>query len=459
MIREITAAAVRQPEFSLEALARVVTPAAVEAVIDECGVRERRTRKLPAAVTIFFGMAMNLYAHVGLGQVFAHLVSGLRWLWPHPDAWRVSVGALCHARARLGARPLVALFKRVCRPLATPATPGAFRFGLRLMALDGTKWNAPDTPANERAFGRPRASRGTSAWPQVQVVALSECGTHAIVDAGVWRHDADERAAARRLLRSVGPGMLVTWDRGLHSFDLVVAARARGAHVLGRLPAGVKPEVVESLRDGTQLVRLRPADRQRRRAGERVLVRLIGYTLDDPTRPGHREEHRLITSLLDPRAAPATALVLAYHARWQEEVGFDELETHQRPPRPLRSQTPGGVIQEVYGLLLAHYVVRAVMVDAAAAAGLPPTRLSFLATLRIIRVTLPEFHRTAPADHPRLYRQLLADVAAHPLPPRRNRSNPRVVKRKMSNFGVKCAQHRRWPQPTKAFRDAVVLAK
>ncbi len=185
MIREVAASAAIVPEFSLEALAAVVSPAAVEAVIEGCGVREQRRRKVPAALTIFFCIAMNLYATTGLGQVFAHLVSGLRWLWPHPEAWRVSAGALCHARARVGARPLVALFKQVCRPLATrasataPATPGAFLGNWRLMALDGTKWNVPDTPANERAFGRPTASRGTSAWPQAQVVALSECGTQA----------------------------------------------------------------------------------------------------------------------------------------------------------------------------------------------------------------------------------------------------------------------------------------
>ena len=461
MIRQLTAAAVRHPEFSLEALARVVTPQAVEAVIDACGVRERRRRKVPAATAVFFGVVMNLYAHASLGQVFAHVVSGLRWLWPHPDAWGVSVGGLCHARARLGARPLVALFRRVCRPLATPATPGAFRFGLRLLALDGTKWNVPDTPANARAFGRPAGPRGTSAWPQVQVVALSECGTHAVCDAGVWGHAHSERAAAARLLRSVGPGDLLTWDRGLHSFDLVVAARARGGHLLGRVPASVHPEVVAARRDGTQLVRLRPGASPRRRAGEQVVVRLVSYTLEDPTRPGHREAHRLITSLLDPRRAPAAALVRAYHARWEAEVAFDELETHQRPPRPLRSRTPVGIVQEIYGLLLAHYVIRAVLVEAAAAAPqpLPPTRLSFLATLRLLRLALPELHRTAPADHRRLYRQLLADAAAHPLAPRRNRSNPRVVKRKMSNFRVKGPAHHRWPQPTKAFHEAIVLAK
>jgi Insertion element 4 transposase N-terminal/Transposase DDE domain len=461
MIRQVAAAAAAPPEFSLEALAAVVTPAAVEAVVDACGVRERRVRKLPASATVFFCIAMNLYAAACLGQVAARLVSGLRWLWAHPDAWRVSPGALCHARARLGARPLAALFKAVCRPLATRATPGAFLGRWRLMALDGTKWDVPDTPANARAFGRPGGGRGPSAWPQVQVVALAECGTHAVCDAGVWRHDASEHRAARRLLRSVGPGVLLTWDRGLHSFDLVVATRARRAHLLGRLPAGAHPEVVRPLGDGTQVVRLRPGDRGRRRAGAQALVRLITYTLDDPARPGHGDVHRLITSLLNPRVAPAGALVEAYHARWEEEVVFDELETHQRPPRPLRSRTPVGVLQEVYGLLLAHYVVRAVMADAAAQAPAPtsPTRLSFLTSLRLIRTAVPELQRTAPADHPRLYRQLLADIARWPLPARRNRTNPRVVKQKMSNFRVKGPAHRHWPQPTKAFRDAIVLAK
>jgi hypothetical protein len=164
--------------------------------------------------------------------------------------------------------------------------------------------------------------------------------------------------------------------------------------------------------------------------------------------------HRLITSLLNPRVAPARALVDTYHARWEAEVAFDELETHQRPPRPLRRRPPVGVVPELSGLLLAHSVVRAVMVAAAATttAPLPPTRLSFLTTLPLIRTT-------APVDHPRLARQLLADIVAHPLPPRRNRSNPRVVKQKMSNFRVKAPRHRPWLQPTKAFRDAIVLAK
>ncbi|MDP8974714.1 MAG: IS4 family transposase [Actinomycetota bacterium] len=458
-IRHIDPDATPGCELSFEALARVLRPQIVSEVIEECAVRERRLRKLPASTVVLMCVAMNLYATDCLVHVFFRLVGGLRWLLADPGAWRVSKGALCQARYRLGARPLAALFRRVCaEPLAGPTTPGASLFGLRPVALDATTLEVADTPENVRAFGKPGASRGTSAWPQVRVVALSECATHAVLDAGVWRHDADERACGRRLLRGVGAGTLLLWDRGFHSFEMVKATLARGTHLLGRLPATVKPEVLRTLADGTRLVGLRPADEHRRAAGEHVSVRLIRYTLDDPNRPGHEIEHRLITSLLDPQDAPAEELVVAYHARWEFELAVDEIKSHQRPPQePLRSKKPVGVIQEVYGLLVAHYVVRAVMAEAARAAQLAPTRLSFTGTLRVIREMIPEAQRTAAVDHPRLYRQLLADVAAAPLRPRANRSNPRVVKRKMSNFGVKRPHHRDWPQPSKLFREAVVL--
>jgi Insertion element 4 transposase N-terminal/Transposase DDE domain len=458
-IRHIDPDATPGSQLSLEALARLLRPEILSEVLDECEAREQRTRKLPASTVVVVCVAMNLYATDCLLHVFFRLVSGLRWLLSDPGDWRVSKGALCQARYRLGARPLAMLFRRVCsKPLATPRTPGTFLFGLRLMALDGTTLEVPDTPHNVRAFGKPGASRGTSAWPQVRVVALSECATHAVLDAGVWRHDADERACGRRLLRGVGAGTLLLWDRGLHSFEMVKATLARDCHLLGRLPATVKPEVLCTLSDGTQLIRLRPADKRQRAGGERISVRLIRYTLDDPDRPGHGVEHRLITSLLDPHEAPAEELVDAYHARWEFELAVDEMKSHQRPPQqPLRSERPVGVVQEVYGLLVAHYIVRAVMVEAAQEAGLAPSRLSFTATLRIIREMVPEMQRTAAVDRPRLYRQLLADVAARPLPPRTNRTNPRVVKRKMSNFGVKSPRHRHWPQPTKSFREAVVL--
>lgn len=440
--------------LALEALGNLLTPAQLDELLRQQGIVDLRIRKLPAAVCVVLCIAMNLFADAALPAVFQHMVRGLRWLWPQPRALHVTKGAICQARYRLGAGPLVALFRQLCQPLAQPSTADAFLAGYRLMALDGTILEVADTPANEHAFGRRHTPRGRSAWPQVLLVGLCECGTHAICDAGVWPHDADERQGARRLLRSVQPAMLVLWDRGLHSFELVSQTLARGAHFLGRLPAHVNPQPVTVLADGTQLVRLQPSAYQRRRAGEQQLVRLVRYTLDDPQRPGQHQEHRLITSLLEPAAED---LIVAYHTRWEFELTLDELLTHQRPARPLRSHKPVGVIQEIYALLIAHYLVRAVLVAAATAADLAPTRLSFLAALRVIRLAWSDFQRSAPVEHARLYAALLADVLAHRLPPRPNRLNPRVVKQKMSNYPVKRPHHRHWPQPTKPFRDAVVL--
>jgi Insertion element 4 transposase N-terminal/Transposase DDE domain len=462
-IRHIDPDASPSSQVSLEALARVLPETTVAEVLQECDATERRTRKLCASFVVLLCVAMNLYADDCISHVFFRLLSRVRWLLADPTtAPHVSKGALCQARYRLGPKPLVALFKRVCsKPLAEPETvPEAFLFGLRLVALDGTVLDLPDTPENVRVFGKRNSPRGSSAWPQARVVALSECATHAVLEAGVWPHDFDERAARMRLLRGVGEGVLLLWDRGFHSFEMVRGVLARGSELLGRLPRTVKPGApAATLEDGTQLVWIRPSDYGRRKKrAERVLVRLIRYTIEDPNRPGHRLEHRLITSLLDPERAGAEELVAAYHSRWEFELSVDEIKNHQRSPRtPLRSKKAVGVIQEIYGLLIAHYVVRAVMVEAAKKAELAPSRLSFTNTLRLIREMIPEAQRTAEAEHPRLYRQLLLDVAATPLAPRANRCNPRVVKRKMSKFRVKSLSHRCWPQPTKPFREAIVL--
>ena len=449
MIRRLAGEAARGGAFSVEALGRVLDPAAVDGAVVACGARERRRRKLPAAWVALLCVAMGWYAAEALPEVARRLC----------PAARVSGAALCRARRRLGARPLAALFRRVCRPLAAPGTPGAFLFGRRLVAVDTALVDLPDSPANARAFGRPGSPRGPGAWPQALVAALVECGTHAVCDAGVWPRAADPHRAARRLLRSVDRATLVLYDRGLHSCPLLRAVRARGAHALGRLPATVRPVPVRQLADGTSLVRLRPQGWPRRWAGPPALARLVRDTLDDPARSGHGAEHRLVTTLLNPARAPAPDLVVAYHARWEAELVVDELKTHQRPPAPLRSRTPVGVVQELYGLLLAHYAVRALMAQAAAAAGAAPTRLSFLAALRLVRTALPELQRASPRARRAVHRRLLADLAAAALPRRRDRLNPRVVKQKMSNYRLKRDHHRGWPQPTKPFPAAVLILR
>jgi hypothetical protein len=389
--------------------------------------------------------------------VLRKLAQGLRFIWPDPSYRVPGASAFVYRRYQLGMRPLALLYARLAQPLAIPQTLGAFRFGLRLMAIDGTVEDVPDTPANAAAVGRQHGSRGNSAFPQVQCVYLVECGTHAIVDATFWPCGTSERGGAATLLRAIRADMLVLWDRGLHEYDLLAAVRQRGAQALGRLPAHVKPEGAASLPDGSTLAYLRPSDRQRR-PRECLLVRIIAYTLTDPALPGYGEVHRLVTTLLDPRVAPARDVVCLYHERWESELVVDETDTHQRlAGRPLRSRKPEGVLQELYALLIAHYAIRVLMHEAALHAGVDPDRLSFVHAVRVIHDAIPEFQMVSPAEHPRLYARLLQDIAVGRLPERRLRSNPRVVKRKMSNFRLKRPEHRHWSQPTCPFRQSVAL--
>lgn len=458
-LREIAEDSKFSQELDVEAISRIVPKTAIEAVLAAEGIQTIRERKLNMVVTVMVVIMMNLYTHLSIGRVMKKLGRGLRYIWPDPDYELPGDSAIAYRRQQLGARPMVNLFHQVCQPLATPETPGAFLFGLRLVALDGSMDDVPDTAENVAVFGRHHSNRGQSACPQVQGVYVVECGTHAVVDAGFWPCHTSERVGGYRLLRSVEPGMLVMWDRGFHSFDMIVKAVQRGGHVLSRLPAHVKPEWVRTLPDGSYLAYLYPSDPKRRKAGERILVRVIPYTLTDPALPGYNEPHRLVTTLLDPDLYPLLDLVCGYHERWEAEITFDELETHQRLlDRPLRSLTPVGVIQELYGVLIAHFAVRYLMHEAALLVGLDPDRLSFVGAIEVIRDAIIEFQMTSPPQLPHLYQRLLRDIAAERLPERRLRSNPRVVKRKMSNFRLKRPEHQHWPQPSISFRQAISVS-
>jgi hypothetical protein len=457
-LRKITDDIKFSEAVSLNTLERVIPQTVAKAVVADLGREEQRTRKLPAVMTLLLCVAMGLFTNISLEQVLIKMVKGLRYIWPDPEYRTANKSAISQARYRLGAQPVVELFHRTCKPMATEQTPGAFLFGLRLMAIDGTTEDVPDTPANAAFFGRHHSDRGDSAFPQMQAVYLCESGTHAVCDAGFWPGHTSERMGGLRLLRSVVEGMLVMWDRGFHSFDMALQTCRRQAHFLGRLPAHVKPKRVRTLPDGSYLAYIYPSDYQRKKRGEHLFVRVIEYTIDDPNRNGHAELHRLVTSLLDSELYPAHILAGEYHQRWEVEITIDEIDTHQRLPNlPLCSQKPVGVIQEAYGLLIAHYAVRSVMHDAATKAGLDPDRLSFVNALRIIGDAISEFQMTAPEQLPRLYQRLLNDIARHRLPERDNRSNPQVVKRKMSKFKLKRSEHLRWPQPSKPFQEAVVI--
>lgn len=457
-LRQIAAESKFSSALQLEAIGQAVPMAEIKAALQESGVQEVRERKLSMRVVVLLIIAMHIYTRLSLGEVLGQIARGLRFIWPNPDYAVPKDSAISYRRYQLGARPLVNLFQRVCRPLATPETPGAFMFGLRLMAIDGTVEDVPDTLVNVKAFGRHTGTRGESAFPQLRGVYLAECGTHAIVDAGFWPCHTSERKGGFRLLRSVEEGMLLMWDRGFHDFDMLVQARKRGAHALGRLPAHVKPTRIRTLADGSYLAYLYPTEYQRRKAGEHLLVRIVEYTILDPALPGYGEVHRLVSTLLEPALYPALELAWAYHERWEIEIVIDEVDTHQRlAGRPLRSLKPVGVIQELYGLLIAHYAIRFLMHAAALQAGIDPDRVSFMHALNVIHGAIPEFQMTTPEQLPQLYARLLRDIVDRLLPERRLRSNPRVIKRKMSKFRLKRAQHRAWPQPTHPFRQAVAV--
>jgi len=457
-LRQIDPAVHLTAEATLDALGKTITREKIEQVLKPLGIVTCRRRKLTFVLVVLLCIAMCLYTEEAIDDVFVKLMQGPRFLRPEEEIVGAGQSAICQRRRQLGVMPMTRLFQQVCQPLTTPDTPDAFLFGLRLMAIDGTKEDLADTPANVRYFGRPVGGRGDGAFPQVQAIYLCECGSHAICDAGFWPCHTSEHVGGLRLLRSVEAGMLVMWDRGFYNFDMCQKCRTRQAHFLCRLPTRAKPKVIRQLADGSYLAAMIPADYWRRKHGERLLVRIIQYTLDDPALPGHGEQHRLITSLLDAAAYPAHTLACAYHQRWEVEITIDEMDTHQRrPKKPLRSRTPLGVLQELYALLIAHYCVRTVMHQAAVQAGLSPRRLSFTKSLRILRQAVFEFQIVCETQFAELHKRLLNDIARAQLPVRLHRSNPRVVKRKMSNFDKKRQHHRNWPQPTKPFSEAVVL--
>jgi hypothetical protein len=266
------------------------------------------------------------------------------------------------ARARLGPAPLRALLVEVARPLATRKTKGAWYRGWRLVALDGTTLDVPDTPANVAAFGRPGGGRGQGAVLQVRLVGLVECGTHAVVDAAMGGLHLGEGSLAPSLGRSLGPGMLLLVDQGLCGLELWRTFHATGAELVWRCRQDVTLEVLEVLADGSWASELGASQAR----GKRVAVRVIDYRLDDPGRPGEPQGYRLITTIMDPERAPAAELPALYPQRWELETALDELKTHQRGPGVvLRSTDPDGVRQEVWAHLLVHYASAAGQGDAA----------------------------------------------------------------------------------------------
>jgi hypothetical protein len=412
---------------------------------------------------VWLVIALGIWSTANIPTIWRRLSGTLRALLGALGRRRPPVkSAFSQARQRLGPAPVRRLFRLTAGPMATAQTIGAFYKGMRMNLIDGVHLDVPDTPANAAAFGRPSTTRNGEAvaggYPQILVVYLNEAGTHAIREALIRRATSSEQPAARLLLQHVAADDLVLWDTGFYGYPLLAEAMARSLHVLGRVPSTPKFTPVKKLSDGSYLAKVfeDPNDRKADRGG--LLVRVIEYTLEDPARPGHRQRHRLVTTLLDEREHPALELVCLYHERWEIEIANDELKTHQLARWvDLRSRTPCGVVQELYGVLLAYNAVRGVMHEAALAEGIDPGRLSFLDSVRIIQDTVADMRNARAEQLPILYQGMLQLIGQCRLPPRDGRINPRVIKRKMSKWLKKRPEHYRPPQPVKTFREAVVM--
>jgi Insertion element 4 transposase N-terminal/Transposase DDE domain len=392
--------------ISLGVLASSVPRDAVDDAVAAAGRAAKRSDgKLPPHVMVYFAMALSLFAEEDYEEVAARLTEALASWGCWDDSWSTPTsGGITQARKRLGPEPLELLFDRVAGPVAGELTRGAFLRDWRLMAIDGFELDVPDTPANAAAFGYPAGAREHPAFPKVRVVTIGECGSHAKVAAQmgpVGGKGASEQALARRMFGRLEEGWLLIADRGFYSWPDWQAAAATGAALLWRVKADLRLPVLELLPDGSYMsVVARPAlhDKARNkliaaaRAGEyldpaqAMRVRVIEYEIPDRDGDGSGELIALITTITDPPAASAQELAQAYCQRWEEETGNDQLKTHLRGPGSvLRSKSPDMVRQEIYGYLLTHYAISALICRAATEADIDPDRVKFLRTVRIIR--------------------------------------------------------------------------
>jgi hypothetical protein len=440
----------------LAGLEQIISSEQIVQALEATGRDNTRRCRLTHEVMLWVVLAMGVLTDLPIRQVFKH-ARRLRAGEKTPGR-----SSLCEARQRLGVEPLRHLFEEVVRPLATPETPGAFYRGLRLMGCDGTVLDVPDSRANSDAFDRATGSRGDGAFPQVRKVSLVELGTHvetAFVMGG-WQDS--EQALVQHLFDRVPRDALLLEDRGFFSYLAWKALRARAIALLVRIKKNLVFQPIRTLSDGSFLAKIYPSAKDRRKDRNGIVVRIIEYTIDDPQRVGHGETHRLMTSLLDEETYPALELIMLYHERWEEELVFDEQKTHQDPrratkPAHLRSETPQGVLQELYALSIGHFVIRALMLQAAQTDPIDVDRLSFTGCFQILQCRLPECDSRTPETFAQWLAGLLWEMRQEVIEPRRNRIHPRVIKRKMSKWPKKRPQHRPVPTLKKRFAATVVM--
>jgi Insertion element 4 transposase N-terminal/Transposase DDE domain len=381
----------------LGVIAKYFPPDKVQSVLHETKRASVRQRDLPAHVVVYYVIALALYMRSSYREVLRCLLEGVQWLMNPSTRMKVAgKSGISQARSRLGAAPLKALYDSVVTPVAGPETRGAWYRQWRLVSLDGSTLDVADTAENEKEFGRPGASRGASAYPKIRFVGLVENGTHVLFAARMADYATDELKLAEEVIPALRKQMLCLADRFFPSYRLWQQASSTGTELLWRTRQNARLDVERRFRDGSYLSRIYSSTSDRRNHRKGIVVRVIDYRLEgvEDAEP----IYRLITTILDPKQAPARELAALYHERWEIETAFDELKTHLRGGQiVLRSKTPELVRQEFYGLLMAHFAIRGLMHEAALHAGEDPDRLSFVHSARVVQRRMARFVAIPPS--------------------------------------------------------------
>jgi hypothetical protein len=357
----------------------------IQAVLRKTERTSIRQRDLPTHVTVYYVIAMTLYMQASYREVLRCLMEGLQWLLGPETPLKVTgKSGISQARTRLGWQPVKELHDQVVKPIATASTKGAWYNKWHLVSLDGSTLDVADEKGNEIAFGRPSASRGSSAFPQLRFVSLVENGTHVLFGTKMGGIFTGEITLTKDVLPLLRPGMLCLADRNFYGFGLWNLAKSTGADLLWRVKKNLRLPCEKKLPDGSYLSRVYASEKDQRRKQNGVVVRVIDYKLEGV--PDAEPIYRLLTTILEHEMAPAQELAALYHERWEIETAIGELKTHLRGSKiVLRSKTPDLVKQEFYGLLMAHFAVRGLMHEAALKANEDPDKLSFLHAVRVVR--------------------------------------------------------------------------
>ena len=371
--------------ISLGVITKTFPVSSIGSVLSKTGTASVRQRDLPAQVVVYYVIALALYMQSSYHEVLRCLLEEVQWLRDPSIGVRVAgKSGISQARTRLGWEPLRQLHDELVKPVAVRSTRGAWYRNWRLVSLDGSTFDVADEKANEDAFSRPGASRGSSAYPQIRFVSLVENGTHVLFGSQMDGYRTGEITLAKAVLPRLKSNMLCLADRNFFGFELWQQAQSTGADLLWRMKKNMRMACEKRLPDGSYLSQVYPSLRDWRQKTNGVVLRVIDYRLEGIE--GAEPIYRLATTILDSGKAPAGELAALYHERWEIETAFDELKTHLRGAQiVLRSKTPDLVRQEFYGLMMAHFAIRGLMHEAALQAGEDPDRLSFLHAVRVIR--------------------------------------------------------------------------